>query len=470
MGLPDAKVKIKDGGLGLVAAANSGLHAKVGVCSAGVANQIVSISDESQISSLGTGPLVDALYDSFAAGARIVYVVPVAGDTAGVVGTVTADKTGTGNMTVTGTPLDAFDLVVVIVDPGAKNVATFQYSLDGGDTFSSKITVPTALTYGISNTGLTLNFTEAAETPANSFKTDDTYKCHISAPTPSVESVNTAIDVLLNSKYLYEFIHLVGPSDNSMWAALDVKAAAAESKYRYIHFLAEARGPSDAETVDQWVTALLTMISSFASTRVSVCAGRFELVDMGTGRIVNRNGAGIYAGRVSKIAIQKSPGEVMEGSLPGIKELRPVGINDGHILALDEARYITFRQYIGLAGFYITNGRMAAESVSDYRYVELRRPMDKACAQVRAAALKLEHAEIDPNNMEKSLTAMEAQLTDPLDIMAGSGEISAGRVVIPRDQDVLATSLINIKVRIVPKGIMRWLDIDIGYENPFQSV
>lgn len=468
--LPDVSVKIQDGGLGLLAPSSAGLQAKVGVCSNGNLNEIISISDPAQIAGkLGTGPLVNALYDAFAAGARIIYAVRAAGDIAGSIGSMDSTKTGTGNMTVTGAPLDSYEVVVVIVDPGAKNTATFKYSLDGGDTFSKKATVPTSLTYQISGTGLTLEFTEAATEPQNSFKAGDLYGCKTVAPSASVEAVNTAIDKLLNSSYLFEFIHLTGPCDNAMWAALNVKSLAAENRFRYIHFLAETRGLNAGETVDQWVTALITMKSSFASSRVSICAGRLEMTDMGTGRIADHNGAGLYSGRVSSIGVQYSPGKVMDGALPGVVRLNPAGINEGHILALDEAGFITFRQYIGLSGFYVTNGRMAAESISDFRYVELRRPMDMACNLVRMAALRFEHAEIDPTNMEKSLSALEAQLQAPLNIMIGAGQIAGGRVIIDRNQDVLATNTIRIKIRIVPLAILRWIELEVGYENPFQA-
>jgi hypothetical protein len=254
-----------------------------------------------------------------------------------------------------------------------------------------------------------------------------------------------------------------------MWAALDVKAQEAASQYRYIHFLCEARGPDAGESVDAWVQALQTEIANFASTRVSICAAWCEILDMNTGRQVNRNGAGLYSGRLSALDVQESPGKVMEGPLPAILKLAPDGINEGHILALDQAGFITFRQYVGLSGFYITNGRIAAESISDFRYVELRRPMDKACTLVRNAALRFEHAEIDPANMSVSVRALEAALSEPLDIMVGDGEIAQGRVVIPLDQDVLATSTVRVKIRIVPKAIMRWIELEVGFENPFQN-
>ncbi|MTI82742.1 MAG: DUF2586 family protein [Firmicutes bacterium] len=468
-GLPDVDVNILDGGLGVLPPSASGLQAKVGVCSAGTVNGITSITDPEQIvDKLGTGPLVNALFDSFAGGARIVYAVRAEGDIAGTLGEVSSVKTGQGDMTVSGAPLDAYSAVVEIMDGGALNEATFRYSLDGEDTWSKKITVPELGPYEISGTGITLTFSEFETDPADSFAAGDKYTFSSVAPQASVVNVNAAVDSLLSSSYLYEFIHIVGESDAAMWAAADVKAVEAEGNYCYLHMLCEARGPDDGEDADAWTQALLDEIANFASTRVSICAARGEILDMNTGRQVDRNSAGLYAGRVSSTNVQESPGKVRLGPVSGMLALKPDGLNDGHILALDQAGFITFRQYRGLSGFYITNGRIAAESVSDYQYVEVRRPMDKACMLVRNAALMSEHGEIDPTNLSQSIKPLEADLTQPLDIMASpaNGEIARGRVVIPLDQDILATSTIRSKIRIVPMAIMRWIELEVGYENP----
>ncbi|MCL4514150.1 MAG: DUF2586 domain-containing protein [Firmicutes bacterium] len=465
-GLPDVNITILDGGLGLLPPSLSGLHAKVGVSSAGNVGGIVSLSSPDQITpAFGTGPLVDALADSFMTGAQLVYAVRANGDIAGTVSAVTATKTGTGNMTAAGPPLDSYEVIVEILDAGTLNEATFRYSLDGGDTYSPKITVPQTGSYVITGTGLTLTFTADAVTPANSFKVGDKYTFTAKAPGASVTSVNAALDVLLAAALEYEFIHVVGNSDAAMWAALSSKAATAEGNFRYIHIVAEARGPNAGETVDQWVTALETMSTSFASTRVSVVAGRPEISDMLTGRSVDRNGAGVLLGRVSKIPEQRSAGRVMDGSLPGIIRLNPVGINEAQILRLDNARYSTFRQYVGLNGFYITNARMMAEVISDFRYTETRRVMDKACRLVRTAALRFAQAEATPEGLD----ALEAQLESPLNIMVADKQILQGRVVIPRDQDIISTPTLKAKVRIVPVPIMRWIEVEIGLENPLLS-
>ena len=418
MALKDVRINILDGGIGVVAPSTAGYQAKIGFCSAGTVNKVVKITDPGRIEeTFGTGPLANALYDSFAAGARVVYGVRAGGDIPGTVGAVTADKTGKGSIEITGSPLDDYALVVEIEDPGASNEATFKYSLDGSNTFSRKVTVPTGLSYDIPGTGLTIAFTEYPTTPTESFLTGDRYTCSTVAPQASVESVMAAVDILLASPYVFEFCHVVGPSDTSVWAALHSKAMTAESNFRYIHFLAESRGPDESETTDQWVNALIAARSSFTSTRVSLCAGRLELSDMKTGRIVQRNGAGLYAGRVSTVPVQQSPGKVKDGPLPQAIRICPADMAEEHLAALDEAGYITFRHYIGLNGIYITNGRIASAPDSDFRYVELRRVMDKACAEVRKAALTFMQAEIDPMQQE-TLAALEAQLANPLDEMA----------------------------------------------------
>lgn len=474
MSLPNVNHNIQDGALGVAVNDPSGLHVKVGVSAQGESNKfmIFSSSDkEAVIEELGSGPLVNAIFDAFSTGATTIYAVKAAEGTSGSTGTVTsgAENTGLGDMTVSGTPLDSYEVVVKIIDEGAFNEATFKYSLDGGDIFSPKLTVPTDGVYEIVNAGITLNFAEDDTTPSDSFKTGDEWLFDTQAPQPSVQTVGDAIDVALESNLEYEFIHVVGESDSAMWAALSTKAQEAEANYRFIHIIAEAYSPAEGEDVDTWVQNLVDERNSFASTRVSVIAGRLEVSDADFGKIIERNGAGKYSGRLSSIHVGRSPGRVMEGSIPGAVELRPKGINSGHIEALDAAGYITFRQYEGLDGIYITNGRMMAPEGSDYTYVELRRPMDKACRDTRKKSLLFEHDEVEitDDGKIKDVSNFKANVEQPINSMADDGEISGGQVIIPLDQNILSTSKLKGKIKIVPLAIMREIEWDISYDNPF---
>jgi hypothetical protein len=474
MSLPDVNLNIQDGALGVSVNDPSGLHVKIGVSSQGEINKFMIFSSddkEAVAKKLGTGPLVDSIFDAFSAGASTIYAVKATKGVEGSLGAIEADtnNTGIGDMTASGTPLDGYEVIVEILDEGGLNEATFRYSLDGGDIFSPKLTVPVDGNYELTGTGVTLSFNEDATTPSDSFKVGDKWTFNTEAPKPSIGTIGDAIDAALESNLEYEFIHVVGESDSSMWAALDAKATEAEANFKYIHFLAEAYSPQEGEDVDAWVQNLVQERESIASTRVAVCAGRLEIADSDAGVVIERNGAGKYSGRLASIHVGRSPGRVMEGSVPGAVEIRPQGINSGHIEALDKAGFITFRQYEGYSGIYVTNGRMLAPEGSDYSYVELRRPMDKACRATRKKALLYvqDEVEINEDGTIKSVDNFKAHVQQALDEMVDSGEISSGRVIIPLDQNILSTSTLRGKIKIIPLAIMREIDFDISYENPF---
>ena len=184
-----------------------------------------------------------------------------------------------------------------------------------------------------------------------------------------------------------------------------------------------------------------------------------------TGRLVIRNTAGLYAGRVSSIPVQQHPGEVSLGSIPSIVTLAPAGINSGHISALDDARFITFRTYEGMPGFYVNDGRIMAPPTSDYQQVETRRTVDKASREVRLAGLRFHKGPATPGG----IAAFQAALQVPLGVMIADGEIMGGRVVIPAGQNVLSTGKLRAQLRIVPVPIMREIELEIGLENPFAA-
>ncbi|MDI3547888.1 MAG: hypothetical protein PWR10_1540 [Halanaerobiales bacterium] len=476
MTLPNVNHNIQDGALGVSVNDISGLQVKIGVSSQGEKNKILIFSsdDPGKVKDiLGTGPLVNAIFDSFSAGANTIYAIRAEEGTAGSIGSINSDSgnTGLSDITASGNPADEYEVVIEILDSGGLNEATFRYSLDGGDTFSAKLTVPSEGDYLIPGTGITITFPEDTTTPSDSYKEGDKWTLKTEAPVPSVGTVGTAIDVALQSNYEFEFIHIVGESDSAMWAALDTKATEAEAHYRFIHFVAEAYGPDEGEDIDTWVNRLLDERSSFSSVRVSVSAGRLEIADPNSGQIIERNGAGKYTGRLSSIHVGRSPGRVKDGSIPGAVEIRPKGINSGHIDALDQAGYITFRGYEGYEGIYVTNGRMMAPEGSDYSYVELRRPMDKACRNTRKKALLYMQDEVEINEAGEivGLDNFQAHVQQAIDEMADASpkEISSGSIYIPKDQNLLSTSELKGKIRIVPLAIMREIIFDIAYENPF---
>ncbi|PZA07790.1 MULTISPECIES: DUF2586 family protein [unclassified Meiothermus] len=468
--LPGVYPEIQDGGLGIVAPAGDGQRVIVGVSSAGPVNQVVAVSDLGDVpSKLGTGPLARAVADQLAFGGGQVYAVRGSADVAGVVTPDAANPT-TPAVTITGNPLDAYELVVTITKAGAIGTSAFTYSLDGGDTVSAQIA--TAATYTIPGTGLTLNCA------VGNYVLDSVYKFNATAPKLSVSSAQAAIRAALNTNLLYEYIQLAQPSDAATWAALDALAVEAANNFRYIFFLAETVPPDAATDVDTWVNARLAEMASFSSKHVAVVAAYGEVVDTLTGRIEVQSLAARIGARLSASPVHVKASWVRPGPLPGVVEIAPFVISgtvksttftNAHALALEQAGFTTVYKLEGLSGVFVVEDRMAAAPTSDFKVIANRRVVNKAVQQVRQALLPYVQQDQDPTAASATLKAMEADAQQSLNAMIARGEAVRATVVIPPGQDILATSQITIRVRIVPKGYSREIILDLGLENPFKT-
>lgn len=466
--LPDVDIEIIDGGLGLTSADPSGIHVKIGVSTTGDTGVIYRFTSGDQAQDkLGAGPLVDALLDSFQHGSQLIYAVKAAAAVDGSISAITKSGTGTATAAAEGTPNDAYEIVIEVLKAGALNEAQVQYSLDGGDSWSSKKTVPTNGVLEIAGTGVTVTFT-AGNPASGSFVVGDSYSLTTAAPAMSNQSFLDAIAVLENTTGDFEFIHVVGESAPALWAVAAAKADGFELNHIPLHIVLEARNKLASETLEQYVQALLTDAATFSHTRVSVVAGRLELAAL-DGKVRDTNMAGAYNGIVSKAKVQESPGKVMSYKLTAATALKPDGI-EPHIAALDAAGYVTARKYQGMSGIYVTNGRMMAPLGSDYEFVETRRVADKASRKLRNTALKYVHYDLEmTEDGELDLTHFKAQLEAPLDEMAKPSikEIAGYELTIDPTQNVISSKQLVVDLSIFPTPIMRWITIRQKMKNPF---
>lgn len=138
------------------------------------------------------------------------------------------------------------------------------------------------------------------------------------------------------------------------------------------------------------------------------------------------------------------------------------------IESLDAARYIFFVEYSGLAGAYFNDSHTMDDATSDYAYIESVRTMDKACRNVRTYVLpKLGR----PMEVDASTGKLEAYVVEDLQLTAGkaledmekAGELSGYVVEIDPDQNILSTSCVEMVIKQVGVGVMRKLNIKIGY-------
>lgn len=98
--------------------------------------------------------------------------------------------TGSGAMTVSGTPVSAYPKIVInIVTAGELGTAAFQYSLDGGSTYSGTQTVPAAPgIYVLPGTGVSLTFATGPSGAGTSFTVSDQFSFALNVPSLPVTS------------------------------------------------------------------------------------------------------------------------------------------------------------------------------------------------------------------------------------------------------------------------------------------
>src|SRR5579872_3530078 len=200
---PSVNFTILSGGLGNQPASPSETICVFGCSSGGAAATIQGpyVGNPAQVvtdNGYGPGPELAAYLT--AAGVTVLFC-KLPSTTAGTASAVVPTGTGASVMTVTGVPLDAYNVIVTTAVSGTVGTApepTFTVSLDGGLTVSAQIRMPTSGVYtGLaSTTGMTLNFTTATMVAG------DTYSFTTTPPLWNDAGVTAGLAALLASPKL----------------------------------------------------------------------------------------------------------------------------------------------------------------------------------------------------------------------------------------------------------------------------
>ena len=473
--LRDVNTIITDGGLGVETVKGEGVHFKIGVSPivSDVPIIITGTMDAKKIKEkLGLSPLADACMDSVENGSSMIYCIPVLASVAGSVEEVQKTGTGLGNCSALGLPNNEYEIVVKFTGTGGFNQAVLRYSVDGGYSFSDELTLALNGELAIPSTGITFKFTEDAENKPDSFKVNDEYRVKTLSPQMTNLDVLTAVDKLRTTNYSYEYVHIVGESTKALWAALSSEAEKFVNMYkRPLFFVLEARKIMEGESLDEYAAYLVEERKGLQNYDIQIVTARSLYTRM-DGTIKDINNAGIVCGLYSRASVQQSIGEVKTFDIAENKmlELLPRGIED-YLSLLDETKYLTFRKYEGIEGFYVTNARMMCPDGSDYRYAEDVRVKNKIIKETRKRALQEIQSDIDMEDVQGSLEAIAKFIQTPLDDMARKTpkEISMARIIVPEGQDILVTEKLRVIIRYVPIGHAREIEIDLGMENPFRN-
>ena len=348
------------------------------------------------------------------------------------------------------------EISIRIVKGGRLNIGAYQLSTDGGANYGKVKTLPVDGKAAVSSLGVTVTF------PAGDYVGGTTYGCRLLAPTPSIVDVMAALDEPL-SLYDVEFVLVAGATDSVDWAAMQARAEELWNLHRPTYFKAEARLPYDDEDLSDYAAYLEEEKQGVAARFVQVCAQYGKITDS-TGATNLRNAAGLQAGRVISIPVQRATGRVRDGNVSQLK------LPDGWMAAqsvMEDAGYLTAKKYAGLDGVYWGDSRTLADATSDFQYEEVVRTVFKAVRKCRVAALKSMYDEAgDPllGRDASGLAYLRANIENALDTMVGAipQELAAYVVNIPSGQDI-ANNGVAVEITLIGIPVIRNIKLYFSY-------
>lgn len=129
--------------------------------------------------------------------------------------------------------------------------------------------------------------------------------------------------------------------------------------------------------------------------------------------------------------------------------------------------YIFGVKHIGIAGTYFNDNHTADSILSDYAYISEVRTIDKAIRKVRTALLPQLNRPIRITSAGKiestTIAFLQNVANKPLDLMIGAGELSAAKVSIDSNQNILTNSKLMVTIQLIPYGTARVISITIGF-------
>lgn len=217
----------------------------------------------------------------------------------------------------------------------------------------------------------------------------------------------------------------------------------------------------------------LADLSTYEYNRVAVLIG--DTIEGSTGAC-----AGLLAGRVAAIPVQRSIMRVKSGAIKAQKLYigsDPAELGNPDII--NDAGYICPRTFVGKAGYYWNNDHLATKDTDDYKLIQRRRVIDKAYRIAYKTLVDELGDEIPVTNegyipapIIKSIqnrveTAIENNMTAYGNLGADPSDPKDTGVqcYIDYRQNVVATSTLKIQLRVKPYGYPKYIDVYLGFKT-----
>lgn len=188
---------------------------------------------------------------------------------------------------------------------------------------------------------------------------------------------------------------------------------------------------------------------------------------------------GLIGGRIAKNPVHVNIGKVLDGPVSS-PTMYIVDTDPGvyNVAALHDKGFITFRKWVGKAGYYFTDDKLACEVSDDYHHLTNRRVIDKAYRIAYNTLLDTMLAEIPVNSNGTIQTPYAKTIENKVQSaifnqMTAQGELSADatnpndigvRFIVDLTNNVVASSNVKGVLGVRPFGYNRYFDVLLGFD------
>jgi hypothetical protein len=186
---------------------------------------------------------------------------------------------------------------------------------------------------------------------------------------------------------------------------------------------------------------------------------------------------GAALGTVSSAGVQESIGHLARfDKLSNGVEMEVLAYGTGELVqdtsatqqgALKDDGYLIARKYLpNVAGSYWERCPTCVVATDDFAWIEIQRTIDKAIRGVGSALTPQLQGGVRLNDdgtlSDDSIGFFQDLALNPLTAMQSNGEISGRLVEIDPNQDILATSTLEVTIKILPIAIAEFITVTIG--------
>ena len=477
--LPSVNINILDGALGILPQTDGDVMAIAGPADAGSYDTPVAYARGKYVQqAFGDGPLVEAACHAIERYGKPVVLTRTKITDSGTYGTLDdSGVTGTSVVTLHGgtTPIDDYEVVFVVVHGGTIGSAgiTYQYSLDGGRTFSAVKSLGTA-NHVVLEKACRLDFA------AGTLVAADFVTVRAKSPLWSASDLGDSLAALKSTRIGWDFLQVVGEVDTTAFDTVDTWLAELEAAGRFHWAIGNTRMPDEGESEATYLSSLSTAFAAMASASIALCAGAAKVLSSVTRRRYRRPVSFPVAAKLAKLALAQSIAQIGApgGALPTV-EIRDANQNvdvnyhdESDSPGLDDARFLTLRTWDSYPGTFVTFPRVFAAPGSDFERIEYRRVMNAACKAIRNyMLLRLQKpVRVDRRTgfiLEQDAREIEAGANNVLnEVLLKRGRASAATFALSRTDNVLSTKKLTGDGRIVPLAYPTEIGISMGFLNP----